>query len=179
MTTDIKIVEGTPTVWADTTDYAGDGGARTHQIDLTSLAGAAAWQGAKADLGAVRGEIYVAVLRVEFNVSPDSLDIVSAHWAASSSAVAGTANPGGTVGADGGYTGTAGDSLADSIEQLDLIGSLPATSDADTIIQQMSWAYFRLLRYGFPVIWNQTTQAFEGDAVEMSFALWPLNSQSQ
>lgn len=179
MPTDMLIVEGTPTVWADITDYAGDGGARTHQIDLTSLASTAARQGEKADLGATRGQIHVAVLRVEFDVAPASLGIVSARWAASNSAASGTANPGGVTGVDAAYTGTAGDSLADSIEQLTLIGSLPATSDADTIIQQKAWMFFPELRYGSPVIYDEADQAFEGDAVEMSFALWPLNNQSQ
>jgi len=48
MANQIPVLSGTPVVWADTTDYAGDGGARTHQIDLTSLADGAARQGAKA-----------------------------------------------------------------------------------------------------------------------------------
>lgn len=180
MTTDIFRVLGTPIVWADTTDYAGDGGSRTHQIDLTSLASAAARQGAKADIGATMGQIHTAVLRIEMDVAPASLTLIGAYWAASNAAAAGTANPGGASGADAAYTGTAGDSLADSIHQLDLIGNLLCTSDADGVIQQMSWMYFPHLRYGFPVIWNETSgQAFEGDAVEMSFALWPWNNQSQ
>ena len=52
MANEVLLKSGTPKAWADTTDYAGDGGTRTHQIDLTSLADGAARQGAKADLGA-------------------------------------------------------------------------------------------------------------------------------
>lgn len=179
MATDILVVEGTPKVWADVTDYAGDGGARTHQIDLTSLGIGAARQGQKADLGAVRGEIYVAVLRVEFDVAPTSLKLVQVWWGASSSAVAATANSGGLTGADAAYTGTGGDSLVDSIMQLDRIGDLICTSDIAPAVQQMVWFYSPPLRYGSPVIYDAADQAFEGDAIEMSFALWPLNSQSQ
>ena len=143
-------VVGTPIVWADSGDYDGAGGARTHQIDLDSLGSPAARQGAKADLGATLGLIHTAVLRVEFDVAPSG--VVSVHWAASNSAVAATANPGGVSGADAAYTGTAGDSLADSILQLSKIGVLFATSDADTVIQQMAWMFFPELRYGSQVI---------------------------
>ena len=180
MTTDIKIVEGTPTVWADTTDYGGSPAARTHQIDLTSVANTAARQGAKADLGATRGQIYAVTLRVEIDVAGTSLTRIGLYWNASPSGTAATANAGGCSGSDAGYTGTAGDSLADSIKQLDCIGNLIVTSDAATVVQQQSWMYFPPLRYGSPVVWNENSgQAFEGDAVEMSITFTPINNQSQ
>ncbi len=114
MPTEILVKSGTPIVWADVTDYAGDLGARTHQIDLTSIAAAAARQGAKADLGATRAAAYAVTVAIEFAVAPTSGDVVSIWWAASPDPTAGTANPGGCTGADAAYTGTAGDSLADS-----------------------------------------------------------------
>ena len=180
MTTDILIVEDTPTVWADSTDYDGDGGTRTHQILLAALASTAARQGAKADLGAVRGQIYAVTLRVELDVAPASGTRVGLYWNASPSGTAATANAGGCSGSDAAYTGSASDSLADSIKQLDLIGNLICTADAATVVQQQSWMYFPPLRYGSPVVWNETSgQAFEGDDIEMSITFTPLNNQSQ
>ena len=70
MANEILVKSGTPVVWADVTDYAGDGGARTHQIDLTDLADGAARQGAKADLGATRAKRYAVTLCVEMAVVP-------------------------------------------------------------------------------------------------------------
>jgi hypothetical protein len=180
MATDILVVEGTPIVWADTTDYDGDGGARTHQILLAALASTAAREGAKADLTATRGEVYAVTLRVEIDVAPVSGTRVGLYWNASPSVTAGTANAGGCGGADAAYTGTASDSLADSILQLDLIGNLILTADAATVVQQQTWMYMPPLRYGSPVVWNETSgQAFEGDDIEMSITFTPLNSQSQ
>lgn len=180
MANEVLIKSDTPVVWADTADYAGDGGARTHQIDLTSIASTAAREGAKADLGATRARRYSVCLRVEFDVAPASPgNPVSLWWGPSVSAVAGTANPGGLTGADAGYTGTAGDSLADSIKQCKLIGALSVTSDADTVIQQDTWYFSPEERYGSPVVWNEADQAFEGDAVEMSITFTPIVDEVQ
>lgn len=179
MPTDILIAHGTPTVWADTTDYAGDGGTRTDQIDLTSLASGAARQGAKADLGATRAAVFAVTVGIEFDVAPTSGDIVSIWWAPSVSATAATANPGGISGSDAAYTGTAGDSLADSILQLTLIGNLVVTSDAATVVEFQTFIFSPELRYGSPVVFNEADQALEGDAIEMFVTFTPLKDQSQ
>ena len=95
----------TPLVWADTTDYAGDGGTRTHQILLAALAAAAARQGAKADIdnGLVTNRFarrYAVTMRIEFDVAPADGGSVDLYWAASLNSTAATANPGGTTGSD-------------------------------------------------------------------------------
>lgn len=183
MPTEILTKYGTPIVWADTTDYTGtiSGLARTHQIDLTSLADAAARQGAKADLGAVRARKYAVLIAIEFDVAPVSGTVVEIYWAGSPASAAGNANPGGASGADAAYTGTAGDSLADSVQQLRWLGNLICTADAATVVQYMVLSDLEgdIPRYGMPVIKNEGGQAFEGDAVEMYFALIPLIDESQ
>lgn len=179
MANEILVKNGTQIVWADVTDFGGSPIARTVQIDLTSLGADAARQGVKVDLGGLRAERYGVTLRVEMDVAPASGELVSLHWAPSPHATAGTANPGGVSGADAAYTGTAGDSLADSIKQLKDVGSLKATSDAATVVQQESFVFFPTERYGSPVVWNQTSQAFEGDAVEMSIIFTPLIDEVQ
>lgn len=176
--------DSTPIVWADTTDYAGDGGARTHQIDLTSLADAAARQGAKADMdtGGVANRLprrWAVTLRVEFDVAPTDGTTVDLYWAASLSGTAATANPGGTTGADAVYTGTAGSTLAESLLQLQQIGSLSCTNDAATVVQQQTFITTIPLQYGMPVVVNGGGQAFEGDAIEMSVTFTPLEDEIQ
>jgi hypothetical protein len=183
MATDILYADGTPVVWADTTDYSStlSGLTRTHQIDLTSVAAAAARQGAKADLGATRAMDFVVLACMEPQTAPGSGETIEIYWAASPHTTAGNANPGGTSGADAAYTGTAGDSLADSLLQLDFIGSLVATSDAAGTPQyQQVGVLHNIPRYGMPVVFNDTAVSLNTtDAVEMFIALLPLKVQSQ
>ncbi len=180
MANEILLKGDTPIVWANSGDYAGDGGSRTHQIDLTSIASTEARMGAKADLGATRAAMYAWTLRVELDVAPASPGAgYSLWWAPSPSGTAATANPGGVTGSDADYTGTAGDSLADSIQQLTLIGTCPPTSDADGVIQQATFMFAPETRYGSPVVYNESNQAFEGDGVEMSITATPIVDEIQ
>jgi len=183
MPTEILVKNKTAVVWADTTDYVdpttGTVLARTHQIDLTSLANAAARQGAKADLGATRAKQYRVLVGIEMDVAPASGATIDFYWAASPSATAAEVNPGGCSGADAAYTGTAGDSLDDSLKQLEFIGSLVLTADAATVVQYGEVGMLSdLERYGMPVVDNNGGQAMEGDAVEMFVALIPIADES-
>lgn len=179
MPTEVKIKSGTPIVIADTTDYAGDLGTRTDQIDLTSLAAAAARQSAKIDLGAVRAAVYAVTMAIEFDVAPTSGDVVSLWWAPSPSVTAGVANPGGCSGVDAAYTGTTGDSLDDSILQLTLIGNLVCTSDLATVVEFETFMFSPEHRYGSIVVYNEADQAFEGDAIEMGVSFTPVIDEAQ
>jgi hypothetical protein len=179
MANEILTKSGTPIVWADVTDYAGDGGARTHQIDLTDVADGAARQGAKADLGATRAKRYAVTLCVEMAVAPASGAVVGLYWAASPHATAATMNPGGCTGADAAYTGTAGDSLDDSLPQLQFIGNLVLTSDTDPVLHSQTFTLFPLHRYGMPVVDNNGGQAMHSDSIECFVNLTPLIDEVQ
>ena len=179
MANEVLIKQGTAIVWADTTDYAGDGGTRTHQIDLTSIADAAARQGAKADLTATRARRYAVTLRLEWDVAPGDGDTAELYMAPSLAAAAATANPGGCSGADAAYTGTAGSTLVESLLQLDLVGVIMCTNDAATVVQQQTFVYSPPLRYVSPVVVNNGGQALEGDAIEMSITMTPLIDEVQ
>lgn len=176
--TDFLIGPGTPIVWADIGNDFGDSPiAGTVQITLASLANGAAQQGVKVDLGATRAAAYAVTFRPELDVAPASGAIISVHWAPSPSGTAGIANPGGVSGADAAYTGTTSDSLADSINQLTQVGILYCTSDAAIVVQQQTWVFSPEERYGSPVIYNTSGQAFEGDDIEMSLIFTPLVDQ--
>lgn len=177
MANEVLVKVGTTKVWADTTDYGG--GDRDYQLDLTSLADGAARQGAKGDLGATRARRYAVHVWIEMDVAPASGATVDVYWAPSAHATAATENPGGTTGSDAAYTGTAGDSLDDSLKQLDFIGACILTADAATVVQRFTFVYSPPLRYGMPVIDNNGGQAMEGDAVEMAFKLIPIVDEIQ
>lgn len=175
MANEILVKSGTPVVWADVTDYSssGSGFTRTHQIDLTSLASAAARQGEKADLGATRPASYSVLVGFELDVAPTAGTAIDVYWSASFSGTAGTGNTGGGSGADGAYK--AGEE-AEWVRQLIRIGTLTTTADAATTVQRgcINDAFVPPTRYGFPIVLNRSTgQAFEGDAVEMYVALVP------
>ncbi len=183
-TNKVQYTAETAIVWADTTDYSStvSGLTRTDQIDLTSVASGAARQGAKKDMGATRNTSYLVSVAVEFASAAASDETVDFYWAGSPSATAGNANPGGTSGSDAAYTGTSGDSLADSLKQLQYIGSLVTTADNTTTVQYGTIGILSgdaLLRYGMPVVVNNSTGALVSDAVEMYVALIPINPDIQ
>jgi len=175
------VEQGTPIVWADTTDYSNtnSGLTRTEQIDLTSLADGDARQGAKKDLGANRSPSYAVQVCLEFDVAPSAGEVVHILWASSNSATAGTGNDGGSAstGADadwdpGGATET---DREEYMHHLTYVGAFVAAADAATTYQVMmiNPEFKPPTRYGFPVLFNQSGQALEGDAVEMYIALIP------
>lgn len=174
----------TPLVWANAADYGNSPFADTHQLDLTSLAAAAARQGAKADIdnGLVANRFarrYAATMRIEFDVAPADGGSVDLYWASSLSATGATANPGGTTGSDAAYTGTAGSTLAESLNQLEFLGSLLVTNDAATVVLQTTFIVELPTQYGMPVVVNNGSQALEGDAIEMSITFTPLEDEIQ
>lgn len=186
MANELLVKHGTPIVWADSTDYSSavSGLARTHQIDLTSLGVGAARQGAKADMEYKATALFpyrwLILAAFEWLTAPADGDRVSLLWAGSPSATVGNANPGGTTGADAAYTGSAGSTLAESLEQLTEIGPFKALNDATTIVQYQTVGVIAAIpRYGMPVVFNDGADAFVGDAVEMYVAAFPLIDESQ
>ena len=175
--------DATPLVWADTTDYAGDGGTRTTQIDLTGLAAGAARQGVKENLDHNVSNRFArrhaVTLRIEFGSAPAAGGKVDLYWAPSLSVTAGTANPGGVTGADAAYAGTGGSTLDESLPQLQFIGSLTVTADAAGTVQQKTFSAEFVLQYGSPVVDNNASTAFDTDAIQMSITFTPLEDEIQ
>ena len=183
MATEILIKNGTPIVWTDGTDYNPAAGviyARTTQLDLTSLASAAARQGVKADLGAARAEAYRVRFCPELDVAPASGATIEIYFSFSNSETAGLDNPGFCTGADAAYAGTTGDSIADSVKLMVGPFTYVCTSDLAAISLPMDIGIlYPTQRYVSPVVVNSSGQALEGDAVEMYLALIPIITESQ
>lgn len=162
----VSVSTGTPMTWK-----AASG---TYAITLASLAAGAARQGAKGDLGATRAVRWAVRLAVNFDVAPANGATVDLYWSSSTSGTAATDNTGAASGADAAYAGSAGGALAATKLQLQYIGSLIATADADTIVQTQEFEFYPTQRYGMPIVVNSTGQAFEGDDDSHCVTLIPL-----
>ncbi len=179
MPNEVLVKAGTQIVLADATDFDNNPAADTDQIDLTSLADGGARQSNKFDFGATRARMYNVAVSVEIDVAPVSGTVVDIYLAPSIVSGAALENPGGIVGADGAYTGTAGDSLADSLKQLDFIGSVICTLDADPVMQNQNFVYAPHARYGTLVVFNQSGQAFVADATHHYIIFEPIVDEIQ
>lgn len=179
MANEILVKVGTEIVIADATDFDNLPFPDTDQIDLTSLANAAARQSDQINFGALRAARYNVQASVEIDVAPASGAVVSLYFAPSVNSNAALDNPGGVAGSDAAYTGTAGDSLADSLLQLDFIGDIICTSDADPVMQTQSFTYAPHARYGTLVVLNSSGQAFVGDADHHYIIFEPMIDEIQ
>lgn len=184
------LIETAPTpsaiIWADTTDFApgasarNNYGARTHQIDLTSLAVGAYRQGAKADLGANPAPRYNIFACFELDIAPSAGDLIEMYFGFSNSATAGQATTANLSGADAAYTGLSTDA-DDAIKRLGgPQGIMPLSALAAPNFQVgQCGVLIPQGRYVMPVVKNASDQAFEGDAVEMFVALFPYVPEIQ
>lgn len=182
MPTEVLVKNDTPIVWAKSGSFSAGthGYTRTHEIDLNALADAAARQGAKADLGAVRAARYAVRIGIEFDVAPtvDPDNSLRVYWAASSSATAATGNDGGTSGSDGAYKASEEEEW---VRQLIYIGALDFTADAEPTVQIQTICpyFFPPTQYGMPVLFNDSGQALEGAADNHFIALEPIPDEIQ
>jgi hypothetical protein len=175
---DILIEDGTRIVWAHGADFDDNPWANTLELDFSAgaagLANAAAWQGAKVDLGAKRAGLYRMTLNMEIDVAPASGAVIRLYWAQSED---NSTFPGGVSGSDATYTGTAGDSIADSLLQCDFVGNLVCTADADPVEQQQTMEFAPLARYGAPIILNECGQSGVTDGTHMYLSMMPVNAE--
>ena len=179
MANEILIVpETTPKIWAD---FAGDFGdiiaGTEYQITLAALGIGDSRQGAKGDMlyNSHLPERWVVLARIEMDVAVADGEGVHIYWAASPHATAGTLNPYLITGADAEIaTPTAG-----FLGQLQYIGTVPLTVAIAPNVHQKTFITTLPFRYGSPLVFNNTTQAFEGDDVEMFVAFYPFPDEAQ
>lgn len=171
--------EGTPTVFADVTDFSPtlNGFTRTVQLDLTSIANGAARESTKADLGALRARLYAVRVGIEYDVAPVAGTTSEFYWSSSFSVTAAVGNDGDVSGADSAFNAGSEDEFK---KQLIFLGSLINTNDLATVVQYQTVGYFTPPhRFGQIIVVNESGQAYEGDAVEMFVALVPILDEVQ
>lgn len=154
---------GTPKSWkASGGDYA---------ITLTSLADAAARQGAKGDLGEYFRQRWAVHLAASLAVAATTGKLLELWWSSSPSATAGTENAGGASGADAAYT-------AAYRPQLQFIGFLYLANGLGTGIQRQDFEFMPRFRYGMPVIYNGAGQALGATAADHEIRFTPVDQVS-
>lgn len=149
-------------------------------IDLTSLAGNAARQSNKVDLGQKRAPQYRCRAAFELAATPVAGQTVELWWAPSHTATAGNGNPGGVSGVDGAYTGYSSN-LDASIVQLEYIGAFTVTAQATTTVQVgvVEGMFTPTERYGSLVVYNKSGAAFHSTADKIHIVLDPIVVEAQ
>lgn len=150
-----------------------------YAMTMSGIAINAARQGAKGDLGATRAARYSVLVENNMDVIPTAGLVLEYWWTSSPSAVAGTQNTGGASGTDAAYTGSAAGSVDETKVQLQFIGAMPLTPDADGTVQTKEFVFFPLQRYGSPVLVNKADQALEGDDDAHRITLTPIIDEVQ
>jgi hypothetical protein len=140
----------------------------TYALTLTSLANAAARQGAKGDLGASWAQRYSVLLTASVAVAAANGTAVELYWATSPTATAGTDNPGAATGTDAAFGTPVEYKL-----QLIYIGSLALSNNAGTGIQRQVFEFFPSCRYGMPIVVNSSGQALGATATDHEVRLTP------
>jgi hypothetical protein len=148
-------------------------------ITLASIAVNAARQGAKGDLGATRAARWSVLVEINLDVAASAGDLIEFWWSSSPSAVAATQNTGAASGSDAAYTGSAAGSVDETKHQLQYIGGLVLTPDADAVVQTQEFVFFPLQRYGMPVVVNKADQILEGDDDAHRITLTPIIDEVQ
>ena len=143
-------------------------------ITMTSVANAAGRQSAKLDLGAARAATYYVRIDCEWAATPTAGNTLDLYWAPSSSATAGTDNPGGVGGTDSAYAGYSSN-LTASLPQLQFIGSMVTTAQATATVQKGVVGPFQpAQRYGTLVVVNNGGSAIHSSATNIQFVLTPI-----
>lgn len=182
---DFLVRNGTSIILADTTDHSPTAGVsllgtRTDQIDLTSLAANSYRQSAKFDFGTPRADEMIVRAAFEWSVAPSAGGVVDIFIGFSDNATAANSNPGNLSGSDAAYVGygAAATDADEAIGQLDFVGPLVVSNDADVQVAEIGIIVPRF-QYAMIVVRNATDQAFIADAVEMSIHVVPFITQSQ
>lgn len=148
-------------------------------ITLSGIAINNARQGAKGDLGATRAARWSVLVEINMDVAPTAGDIIEFWWSSSPSAVAATQNTGAASGVDAAYAGSTGGTVDETKHQLQYIGGLVLTPDADAVVQTQEFVFFPLQRYGMPLLVNKSDQALEGDDDSHRITFTPIVDEVQ
>jgi hypothetical protein len=171
MANDILIRTGTPITWK------ASGG--TYAMTMASVANNAARQGVKGDLGAVRAARWSVQVENNLDSAPAAGKTLEYWWSSSPSVTAGTKNTGAASGTDAAYTGSTGGSVDETKLQLEWIGALVLTPDADAVVQSTEFSFYPKQRYGMPILVNKSGVALEGDDDSHLITFTPIIDEVQ
>jgi len=156
-----QLQQGTAITWSTTGDYT---------LTLTSLSNGSARQGAKGDLGSTWSNCYHILFTSSVGSAATNGNQIELYWAHSTSATAGTDNPGGLSGTDASF-GTPGEYKY----QLTYVGSINLSNNAGTAVQKQVMFLYPKARYGMPVVVNSSGQSLGSTAGDHNIVLTPVS----
>ena len=179
----LKLVRGTTLVFSNSGEYSPTQNQPTGtdaDIDLGNLAsGGSARQSAKMDFTANVDMLYALVAYIEFFSAPTAGGTVDFYVGFSDSATAGNNNPANLSGTDAVFQGYGADTASgtEALQQLEFVGSLEVTADADLQVGHVG-SFYPKDRYGILVVVNNTSVSLAAtDAIETCVAVIPLQHQ--
>ncbi len=187
----LKRVVGTALVFSSTEYSPTDGGQPTGQdanlsFNTTGGTGVGAsgvcWQSAKLDIGSANMDAEMQVdAYFEWHSAPTAGETANVYLAWSTTSTAGNGNPGNVSGANGVYQGYGADTASgtEALKQLEFVGSLVLTADADVHVAKIGTVVPKS-RYVSVVVENQSAVALAAtDAIESAVVLTPITYQVQ
>ena len=148
-------------------------------LSMVGVANGAARQSAKLDLGATRPGRVSVKAAFELAATPTAGASIDLYWAPSSSATAGTDNPGNISGTDAAYTGYSSN-LTASLKQLLYIGSFICTAQATSTVQKGFVGQFvPPNRYGSLVVANNAGSAIHSSDTNCEVVFTPVEETQE
>ena len=183
----MKLVLGTVKVFSNSGEYSpADAGQPTGtdaDIDLGALAtGGVARQSVKLDLGSANLDaLWMMKAYIEWHSPPTAGGTVDFYLGFFGDPTAGEDNPANLSGTDAVFQGYGADTASgtEALKQLDYVGSLPATADADVQVKVIG-VFQPTNRYCcLVVVNNSSVNLANTDAIETAVAIWPTQHQVQ
>ncbi len=157
----------------------------TTTVDLTldeggtGLTAAAAVNSDKVDLGAVRAARYSVFAAMEAFSAAGIGETMDLYWSPSFHATAALGNAGETSGVDGAWTGDGASTVAETVPQLQYIGSLVVT-DSVLVHKGYVGTFSPIARHGSLVVVNSTAiTMFATDDIESAVLMSPVIDEIQ
>ncbi len=178
-TNQILVTPGTVLIFANSTYSPGANttlGTLTDDIDVVGLTAGQARESVKADLGASHAPAYSVDMTVEFATDPVLGESIDLYWSESHSASAAVGNMGNVTGADADWAGAVGETLAESLKHMLLIGVFPLAvqNTADGVQIGHVGIFSPVQRYGVLVWHNNSSDVIHSDSVECAVRFTPI-----
>ena len=182
-----KLVRGTTLVFSNSGEYSPTGAGQPTgtdaDIDLGGLAiSGVARQSAKLDLGSANLDIeYEMMAYIEWHSAPTAGGTVDFYLGWSDNATAGSNNPGNLSGTDAVFQGYGADTASgtEALKQLDYVGSLVATADADVQVASVGMFAPKARYVCLVVVNNSSVNLANTDAIETAVTITPITTQIQ
>lgn len=151
----------------------------TVDLTLSSIADAAAKNSDQVDLGATRANAYSVIAAIEWFAAVAAGGVVNFYWSPSNNATVTDGNPGKPDGVDGAYTGDGGGTVAESVQQMQFIGSFTTTDLVGVQIAKIG-EFSPMERYGQLVVVNNAgTTLCATDDIESAIVMTPIIDELQ